>query len=193
MLPAFLLLRSLAALVVYFGGITSFACTAVEDWGALEPVSQQNAKLLVLVLFAAATSAVSLMETNVQMVSQELGVSRFKAMLCVLIETLGIGVITLLGYSLLKNVHPLSFIAKYRTFDILDSLDFLSNSVLMPIGAIFTTMLVVAVVGLERFSKEVRGGKKRHWYREYIFQLCMTLLVIPGLLVILLNALGILA
>lgn len=55
-LPAFLLLRSLAALVVYFGGITSFACTAVEDWGALEAVSQQSAKLLVLLLFAALTA-----------------------------------------------------------------------------------------------------------------------------------------
>ena len=56
-LPAFLLLRSLASLVIYFGGITSFACTAVDDWKALEALSQQNAKLFVLLLFAALTAA----------------------------------------------------------------------------------------------------------------------------------------
>ena len=56
-LPAFLLLRSLAALVVFFGGIVSFACTAVEDWGVLNPVPEQHAKLYVLLLFAALTVA----------------------------------------------------------------------------------------------------------------------------------------
>ena len=60
----------------------------------------------------------------------------------------------------------------------------------MPIGAIFTTILVVAVIGLEKFSKEIRQDKK--WYREYIFQLCMCLIVIPCLLVILLNSVGLL-
>ncbi len=56
-LPAFLLLRSLAGLVIFFGGITSFACTAVEDWKALEPMTEQNAKLTVLLIFAALTAA----------------------------------------------------------------------------------------------------------------------------------------
>ena len=56
-LPAFLLLRSLASLVIFFGGITSFACTAVEDWKVLEPMTEQNAKLTVLLIFAALTAA----------------------------------------------------------------------------------------------------------------------------------------
>ena len=144
----------------------------------------------VLVLFAAATSAVSLMETNVQMVSQEMRISRSKAILCVLGEIIGIGVVTLMGYSLLSHVHPLAFIEKYRDFDILDTLDFLSNSVLMPIGAIFTTVLVVAVIGLGKFSEHIRSGKP--WRREFAFQFCMSVVVIPCLLVVLLNATGLL-
>ena len=75
--------------------------------------------------------------------------------------------------------------------DILDTLDFISNSVMMPIGAIFTTVLVVGVVGLEKFSAEIRGSGK--WYREFTFQFCMSVIVIPCLLVVLLNAIGILA
>ena len=152
-----------------------------------------GAAFFIFVLFAAATSALSLLETNVQTISQELRISRARAIAIGVAEIVAVGTITILGYSVLKNFHPLGFIAACRNMDILDSLDFLSNSVLMPIGAIFTAMLVVAVVGLERFSKEVRGNKRHKWPREYVFQLCMTLLVIPGLLVILLNALGILA
>ena len=143
-----------------------------------------------LVLFAASTSAVSLLETNVHTISQELGLSRKAALAYALQEILIIGVITVLGYSVLSHVHPLAFIEKYRSFDILDTLDFISNSVMMPIAAIFTTVLVVAVIGLEKFSQQVKCPGK--WYRKYLFQLCMCVVVIPCLLVVLLNAVGIL-
>ena len=144
----------------------------------------------VLVLFAAATSAVSMMETNVHTISQEMNISRKKAIFCVLTEVFCIGMITVLGYSVFSKVKPLFFISKYQNFDILDTLDFISNSVLMPIGAIFTTVLVVAVVGLEKFSAQIKSGTP--WRREFIFQLCMCVIVIPCLLVVLLNATGLL-
>ena len=146
----------------------------------------------VFVFFAAATSAISLLETNVQTIGQELKVSRKTAIAIGTFEVVAVGVLTILGYSVLKNVHPLAFLEQYRNYDILDTLDFISNSVLMPVAAIFTTLLVVAVIGLERISKELRREGVK-WRREYVFQLCMALLVIPCLLVILLNSLGILA
>jgi len=152
-----------------------------------------GAAFFVFVLFAAATSALSLLETNVQTLSQELRISRGKAIAIGVVEIVAIGVITILGYSVLKDFHPLAFIKSCRDKDILDSLDFISNNVMMPIGAIFTCMLVVSVVGLERFSQELRSDARRRWRREYVFQLCMVLLVIPSLLVILLNAIGILS
>ena len=61
---------------------------------------------------------------------------------------------------------------------------------MMPIAAIFTTVLIVAVVGLEKFTQQIKTGRK--WYRQYIFQLCMCVVVIPCLLVVLLNAVGLL-
>ncbi len=143
----------------------------------------------ILMLFASATSAVSLLETNVHTLRQELLVSRKKALFICVTEIIAIGIITVLGYSILKNCHPLGFISRYSNYTILDTLDFISNSVLMPIGAIFTTILVVAVVGLERFSAEVKTSGKK-WYREYIFQLCMCVVVIPSLLIVLLDATG---
>ena len=132
----------------------------------------------------------SLLETNVHTIGQSLGLSRRKALGYVLLEILVIGTVTILGYSVLKHVHPLAFIAKYRDLDILDSLDFVSTGVLMPIAAIFTTVLVTAVIGLGRFSAQIRGERK--WYRQYLFQLFMCVFVIPCLLVVLLNAVGLL-
>lgn len=152
-----------------------------------------GAAFFVFVLFAAATSALSILETNVQTLSQELRISRPRAIAIGVAEIVAVGVITILGYSVFRNFRPLAFIKGCQKMDILDSLDFISNSVLMPIGAIFTCMLVVAVVGLERFSQELRSDARRPWRREYVFQLCMVLLAIPILLVILLNAIGILA
>lgn len=144
----------------------------------------------VLVLFAAATSAISLLETNVHTICQELKISRAKAILLNVIEILTIGTVTILGYSVLSFVKPLKFIPKYSGMDILDTLDFISNSVLMPIGAIFTTVLVIAVIGIERICREIKGGNK--WYREWVFQFCMSVVVIPCLMIVLLDAVGLL-
>jgi len=121
---------------------------------------------------------------------QELRLSRKKALAYCLLEIAVIGSVTVLGYSVLSDVHPLAFITKYKGFDILDTLDFISNSVMMPIAAVFTTILVVAVIGLEKFSKHIRPEGK--WRRQFVFQLCMCVVVIPCLLVVLLNAVGLL-
>lgn len=143
----------------------------------------------VLVLFAAATSAISLLETNVQTISQELKVTRKAAIVIGFAEIIVIGVITVLGYSVLSHVHPLSFIEQYKGMDILDSLDFVSNNVMMPIAGIFTTILVVAVIGLEKIGSEIKGSSK--WYREWLYQFCMCVVVIPCLLIVLLSSVGI--
>ena len=144
-----------------------------------------------LVLFAAATSAISLLETNVQTFRQELNMSRNRAVVIGFVEIVVLGLITILGYSVLSNVHPLAFIERYKGMDILDSMDFLANNVIMPLGAIFTTILVTSVIGLERFCKEVDPTGKI-WKRCGLFQFCMCVVVIPCLLVVMLNSIGIL-
>lgn len=144
----------------------------------------------ILVLFAAATSAISLLETNVQTVCQELHVPRKKSILVCMAEIIIVGSITVLGYSVLSFVHPLAFIEHCKNYDILDSLDFISNNVMMPIAAIFTVILVVGVIGLDKFSAEIKQTSV--WRREYMFQFCMGLIVIPCLVLVLLASIGVL-
>ncbi len=145
----------------------------------------------VLVLFAATTSAVSLLETNVHTLMQELKINRIRALCICLLEVFIIGLVTVLGYSVLSFVHPLAFIEAFKNKDILDTLDFISNSILMPVGAIYTTLLVISVIGLKKFCDEIKTSDKP-WYREWVYRFCMVVVVIPCLLIVLLNATGVL-
>jgi NSS family neurotransmitter:Na+ symporter len=63
-----------------------------------------GAAFFVLVLFAAATSAISLLETNVHTLTQELNISRKKAITINVLEIIAIGVITVLGYSVFSKI-----------------------------------------------------------------------------------------
>lgn len=142
-----------------------------------------------LVLFAASTSAISLLETNVQTIGQELKLTRPQATVLGMVEILVIGIITILGYSKLSDIKPLYFLDMCKNMDILDSLDFVSNNVMMPLAAIFTTMLMLDGIGLSKFCDSIKKGSV--WRREFIFRFCIVLVVIPCLLLILMNSLGI--
>ena len=142
-------------------------------------------------LFAAITSAISLLETNVSTLIQELKISRKKSVFICVTEIILVGIVTILGYSILKNVHPLGFISsRCRNMDILDTLDFVSNQILMPVGAICTTLLVVAVIGLNKIIEEINPQNK--WYRKCIYKFCMRVIVLPFLLIIILHAFNLL-
>lgn len=147
-----------------------------------------GAAFFLLVLFAAATSAISILETNVQTVSQELRLPRLQALAVCVGEALVLGVPPLLGYSVLSSCRPLGWLGKGADMDILDSMDFVSNGVLMPLAAILTTLLALFVVGLRGLGAEIRQG--RPWRREGVYRFCMRALVIPGLLLILIDSTG---
>ena len=147
-----------------------------------------GAAFFMLVLFAAATSAISILETNVQTVSQELRLSRFQALAACVGEALVLGVPPLLGYSVWSGCRPLGWFGKGAGMDILDSMDFVSNGVLMPLAAILTTLLALCAVGLRRLDAEIRQG--RPWRRAGVYRFCMLALVIPGLFLIFIDSTG---
>ena len=108
----------------------------------------------VLVLFAALTSAISLMETIVSIFSDKLGWSRHKATLIVFICAVAIGVLPCLGFGVLDFIH-------IGAMTILDIMDFVSNSILMPICALFTCILIGFVVKPKAVIDEAtRNGEK---------------------------------
>ena len=107
-----------------------------------------GAVFFLLVLFAALTSSISLMETAVSILRDKFGWERKKATLLVTLYVLILGAIVSLGFG------PLSFI-KIIGLGLLDFFDFISNSVLMPIVAILTCVSIGHFIGPKVIEDEV--------------------------------------
>ena len=88
-----------------------------------------------MVLLAALTSSISLMETVVSIVHDKFGVGRRKSCLAVFGVSLVLGSISSLGYSAWSDVKILGM-------QLLDFFDFISNSIMMPIVAFITCLFV---------------------------------------------------
>ena len=114
-----------------------------------------------LVLFAALTSSIALTESAVSTFEDEFKWSRRKATTVIGVITLALGSLSALGYGPLADVTVIGM-------QFLDFFDFLTNTVMMPIAAIATCLLISKVVGVQRIEEEVmqNGGKFR---RKKIF------------------------
>jgi len=114
----------------------------------------------ILVFFAALTSSISLMETVVSMVQDKLHWGRKVTTAVVTVGILLIGSLSVFGYGPLADFKILGM-------QMLDFFDFISNSVLMPIGAFITCILIGHVVGTKVIAEEVGlngkfAGEKLH-------------------------------
>ena len=110
----------------------------------------------VLVLCAALTSSIALTESAVSTFQDEIGWGRKKSTVIIGVIMILLGSLSSLGYG------PLDFITIIG-MPFLDFFDFLTNSVMMPIAAIATCLLVSKVMGVEIIEKEMMldGGTFR--------------------------------
>ena len=131
-----------------------------------------------LVFFAAITSSISLMETVVSMVRDKFHWNRIPATIAVMIGMIAIGTLSVLGYGPLANF-------KIFGMQMLDFFDFISNSVLMPIVAFLTCILIGHVVGTKVIADEV--GLSAKFTGEKLHRV-MIKWVAPILLVVILVA-----
>lgn len=123
----------------------------------------------ILVLFAALTSSIALTESSVSTIEDELGWSRKKSTLLVAVVMVILGTLSCLGYGSLASVTIIGM-------QFLDFFDFMTNSVMMPIAAIATCLLVSRVIGVEKIEEEVTQGgkpfKRKRVFNMMIRRLC---------------------
>ena len=142
----------------------------------------------VMVFFAALTSSISIMEAIVSSAMDKFRIERKKAVLMVAVITLVMGIIVCLGYNVFyfEATLPNGGIAQ-----ILDILDYISNSVLMPVVAIAPCILVGWVVKPKTIIDEITlGGVK--FGREKLYVVMVKYVTPVMLLVLLLQSLGLL-
>lgn len=114
-----------------------------------------------LVLCAAVTSSIALTESAVSTFQDELKWGRKKSTVVVGVIMVVLGTLSSLGYG------PLGFV-KIIGMQFLDFFDFLTNSVMMPIAAIATCLLVSRVIGVKQIEQEVLAGEAK-FRRKKIF------------------------
>lgn len=132
----------------------------------------------VLVFFAALTSSISLMEAIVSMAMDHLHVTRKVAVALVFIVSFLLGIPSALGFGALSGITILDM-------DFLTFFDYVSNSVLMPLVAIFTCILAGWFVGTKVFEDEIsKNGeafKRKKIFRvmvRYVAPVCLMVILV---------------
>ncbi len=110
-----------------------------------------GALFFLLVLFAALTSSISLMETIVSIFEDKLKLGRIKTCLLVFAGAFLLGIPSSLGNGVWSHIM-------IRNLGILDMFDFLSNSVLMPIVAFLTCIVIGYVIKPKAIIDELESS-----------------------------------
>ena len=145
-----------------------------------------GALFFLLVLFAALTSSISLMETVVSIIKDKTGWNRKVICFIVLAMCVVLGLPSCFGFSIWSDFA-------IKGLSILDIFDFVTNSVMMPIVAFFTCVFIGYVLKPKAIIEEVEIGgefKAKTLFTiviKYIAPVCIILILVSSVL----DALGI--
>lgn len=140
-----------------------------------------------MVLFAALTSSVSILEAVASGIIDKFKFSRTKAVLLEACAAVVLGVIVCFGYNFLYFEMPLP---NGSTAQILDIMDYTSNNILMPILAIGTCILIGWIAKPDMVIAEAtKNGEK--FGRKTLFIVMVKYIAPVLLLLLLLKSLGI--
>ena len=145
-----------------------------------------GAVFFLMVLLAALTSAISLMETIVAVIIDKVKIGRKACCLLVLLGAFLLGLPSTLGYSVWKGVLPLGM-------SLLDFFDFISNSVIMPIVALMTCLFIGYFLSPRSMIEEVEVSGPFRAKRlfavmiRYVAPGCILLILVSSVL----NAFGV--
>ena len=133
-----------------------------------------------LVFFAALTSAISLMETIVSIISDKFGWNRKIICVGVMIASFALAIPSTLGNGIWSGFKILGM-------DILSFFDFISNNIMMPIVALLTAILIGFIVKPKYVSDEVESSgkfKSKKMYNiviKFVVPICMAVILVSSI------------
>ena len=140
-----------------------------------------GAVFFLLVLFAALTSSISLMETIVSVLADRLHWNRRICCLVVFLFSLVMGIPSSLGNGPWAGIAPLGK-------DILSFFDFISNNVLMPVVALLTCIFVGYVLKTTPLEEEIEASapfRAKRLFRvviRYVAPVCILIILVTSVL-----------
>lgn len=141
-----------------------------------------GAVFFLMVLLAALTSSISLMETVVASIQDKWKISRKISCIIVFGISIVLGTLSCLGYSMWD-----SFLF-FGRFAVLDFFDFVTNSVMMPIIALLTCVLVGYIVDkkpiIDEIYNESKTGSRKYFtvMLRYVVPVCLVVILVFSIL-----------
>tara|TARA_R110002095_G_scaffold207351_1_gene192270 strand:- start:746 stop:1825 length:1080 start_codon:yes stop_codon:yes gene_type:complete len=96
----------------------------------------------VLLVIAAVTSAISLLEPVVEWLTEHKGISRLTGTLIAGISVWLLGIVTVLSFNVWADVTPLAMFERFEGKTLFDLLDFATANVMMPLSGLFVALFV---------------------------------------------------
>ena len=142
----------------------------------------------VLLVFAAWSSAISLIEPAVAWLVENRGLNRVKASVVAGLVTWLFGLMTVFSFNLWSEFKPLSAIGAFRDSTVFDLLDYLTANIMLPLGG-----LLIAIFAAWKISRassvEELGMGQRFFYPLWRF---LVRYITPiAVIIVFLNAVGI--
>ncbi len=150
-----------------------------------------GALFYILLLFAAITSAISILEGTVAYVTEELKIGRTKAAIGLSAIMFLIGILYTLSQAHM-NLKGIWFDASGVTYPILgDMMEFMTDKLLMPLGALLFCILVGWVWGVDKASNEVSSNNKYTFKLRGAYTVMVKFIAPIAIILIMLSGFGI--
>lgn len=140
-----------------------------------------------LLVFAAWTSAISLIEPAVAWLVENRGMTRVHASVTAGIATWLFGILTVFSFNLWADFKPLSWIPIFRDSTIFDLLDYLTANIMLPLGGLFIAVFSVWVMKRADSLEELEMGDGLAYQLWYVL---VRYLTPAAVLVVFLNVTG---
>lgn len=140
----------------------------------------------VLLIFAAWTSGISLLEPLVEWLEEQKGLNRTVSTLGAGLACWALGIVSILSLNLWSDVTPLGSFAMFEGKTLFDLLDFLTANILLPLGGLLVAVYVGWFMSRQALRKELSlsDGQFRVWYGvlKYVTPLAVLAVFIYNLL-----------
>lgn len=120
----------------------------------------------ILLVFAAWTSAISLLEPVVEWVEEKTTLQRTASTVLVGVLCWALGIVSILSLNVWSDVTPLAMFERFETKTIFDLLDYFTANVMLPLSGLLTALFVGWFVARESLQKDLLldGGAFSLWY-----------------------------
>jgi len=121
----------------------------------------------ILLVFAAWTSSISLIEPVVAWLVENRGLSRVHASVYAGLATWSCGLLTIFSFNRWSAFHPLGFVSIFEKSTIFDLLDYLTANIMLPLGGLFIAVFSVWIMRHNDSQQELGMGDGpafRLWY-----------------------------